>query len=44
MFAIVEKEEKMIHPSAIIHKTAKIAGDVEIGPYAVIAKHRAFPE
>lgn len=26
----------LIHPTAIIHKNAKIAEDVEIGPYAVI--------
>lgn len=26
----------LIHPSAVIHKTAKIAGDVEIGPYCIV--------
>ncbi len=29
----------MIHPSAIVHSGAKLAPDVEIGPYAVIGEH-----
>jgi UDP-N-acetylglucosamine acyltransferase len=29
----------MIHPSAIIDSSAKLAADVEIGPYAIIGKH-----
>lgn len=29
----------MIHPSAIIHSGAKLAQDVEIGPYAIIGEH-----
>ena len=29
----------MIHPTAIIHPGAKIAANVEIGPYAVIGEH-----
>ena len=29
----------MIHPSAIVHSGAKLAQDVEIGPFAVIGEH-----
>ena len=29
----------MIHPTAAIHKKAKIAKDVEIGPYCIIEEH-----
>jgi len=29
----------MIHPTAIVHTGAKLAQDVEIGPYAVIGEH-----
>ncbi len=29
----------MIHPSAIVHSGAKLAPDVEIGPYAIIGEH-----
>jgi UDP-N-acetylglucosamine acyltransferase len=29
----------MIHPSAIVHPGAKLAADVEIGPFAVIGEH-----
>ncbi len=29
----------MIHPSAIIHSGAKLASDVEVGPYAIIGEH-----
>jgi UDP-N-acetylglucosamine acyltransferase len=29
----------MIHPTAIVHSDAKLAQDVEIGPYAVIGGH-----
>ena len=29
----------MIHPTAIIHPGARLAADVEIGPYAVIGEH-----
>lgn len=29
----------MIHPSAIVHPGARIADDVEIGPYAIIGEH-----
>lgn len=29
----------MIHPTAIVHSGAKLAQDVEIGPYAVIGEH-----
>lgn len=29
----------MIHPSAIVHSNAKIAKDVEIGPFSVIDEH-----
>jgi UDP-N-acetylglucosamine acyltransferase len=29
----------MIHPTAIVHPSAKIAKDVEIGPYSIIGPH-----
>ncbi len=29
----------MIHPSAIVHSGAKLAQDVEIGPFAIIGEH-----
>ena len=29
----------MIHPSALVHAGAKLAQDVEVGPYAVIGEH-----
>lgn len=29
----------MIHPSAIVHPGARIAADVEIGPYSIIGEH-----
>src|SRR5258706_7524465 len=29
----------MIHPGAIVHSGAKLAQDVEIGPFAVIGEH-----
>lgn len=29
----------MIHPTAIIDSTARLATDVEVGPYAIIGKH-----
>ena len=29
----------MIHPTALVHSGAKLAPDVEIGPYAVIGEH-----
>ncbi len=29
----------MIHPTAVIHPGAQLAGDVAIGPYAVIGAH-----
>ena len=29
----------MIHPTAIVHSGAKLAADVEIGPYALIGEH-----
>ncbi|MBI3530165.1 MAG: acyl-ACP--UDP-N-acetylglucosamine O-acyltransferase [Betaproteobacteria bacterium] len=29
----------MIHPTALVHSGAKLAQDVEIGPYAVIGEH-----
>jgi UDP-N-acetylglucosamine acyltransferase len=29
----------MIHPTAIVHPGAKIAADVEIGPYSIIGEH-----
>jgi len=29
----------MIHPSAIIDKSAKLAADVEVGPYAIIGRY-----
>jgi len=29
----------MIHPTAIIHSGAKLADDVEIGPYSIIGEH-----
>lgn len=29
----------MIHPSAIIDKSAQLAADVEVGPYAIIGRH-----
>ena len=32
----------MIHPSAIVHRSARIAADVDIGPYAVIGENVAI--
>jgi UDP-N-acetylglucosamine acyltransferase len=29
----------MIHPSALVHSGAKLAADVEVGPYAIIGEH-----
>lgn len=29
----------MIHPSAIIHPNARLADDVEVGPYSIIGEH-----
>ena len=29
----------MIHPSAIVHRGARLAPDVEVGPYSVIGEH-----
>jgi len=29
----------MIHPSAIVHPDAKLADDVEVGPYSIIGEH-----
>lgn len=29
----------MIHPTAIVHPAARLAGDVEIGPYSIIGEH-----
>ncbi len=29
----------MIHPTAIVHKDAKLAPDVEVGPFSIIGKH-----
>ena len=29
----------MIHPSAIVHRGARLAADVEVGPYSVIGEH-----
>ena len=29
----------MIHPSAIVHRSARLAPDVEVGPYSVIGEH-----
>lgn len=34
----------MIHPTAIIHPGAKLADDVEVGPYAVIGEHVSIGE
>ena len=34
----------MIHPSAIVHSGAKLARDVEIGPYAIIGEHVEIDE
>jgi len=33
------RADDMIHPTAIVHSEAKLAADVEIGPYAVIGPH-----
>ena len=29
----------MIHPTAIVHRGARIAAGVEVGPYSVIGEH-----
>jgi UDP-N-acetylglucosamine acyltransferase len=29
----------MIHPTAIVHRSARLAPDVEVGPYSVIGEH-----
>lgn len=29
----------MIHPTAIVHKNAKLAPDVEVGPFSIIGEH-----
>ena len=29
----------MIHPTAIVHPNAKLAADVEVGPYSIIGEH-----
>ncbi len=29
----------MIHPTAIVHRAARLASDVEVGPYSVIGEH-----
>ncbi|MGH8692903.1 MAG: acyl-ACP--UDP-N-acetylglucosamine O-acyltransferase, partial [Burkholderiales bacterium] len=29
----------MIHPTAIVHKDAKLAPDVEVGPFSIIGEH-----
>jgi len=29
----------MIHPTAIVHRAARLAADVEVGPYSVIGEH-----
>lgn len=29
----------MIHPTAIVHPSAKLAADVEVGPYSIIGEH-----
>ena len=29
----------MIHPTAIVHKGARLAPDIEVGPYSVIGEH-----
>ena len=29
----------MIHPSAIVQRGARLAADVEVGPYSVIGEH-----
>jgi len=29
----------MIHPTAIVHPAARLAKDVEVGPYAIIGEH-----
>ena len=29
----------MIHPTAVVHRGAKLASDVEVGPYSVIGEH-----
>ena len=34
----------MRHPTAIIHPGARLAADVEIGPYAVIGEHVTLGE
>ncbi len=34
----------VIHPTAIIHKNAKLAQDVEIGPYCVVGEHVTLGE
>ena len=37
-FFFVKKKEHFIHPTAVIHKEAKIGKNVTIGPYSVIGK------
>ena len=32
-------DKRMIHSTAIIHPGAKLAGDVEVGPYSIIGEH-----
>ena len=29
----------MIHPTAVVHRGATLASDVEVGPYSVIGEH-----
>jgi len=29
----------MIHPTAVVHRGAALAGDIEVGPYSVIGEH-----
>lgn len=34
-----ENRTAVIHPTAIVHPGARLAGDVEVGPYALIGEH-----
>src|SRR6266404_282210 len=38
----MSKSETKVHPTAILHSTAKIAADVTIGPYSMIGAHAAI--
>ena len=35
---------RLIHPTAIVHRAARLATDVEVGPYSVIGEHVEIAE